>query len=525
MRRLLKRIIGTLTITFGLLALVGVKLAVNAAEQYGKYTVTNTVSTSTAIWDFTDVDTMPSGNVTVKSLTDDALYGLGGDITKGITLKGTEKNISNNKTGVLYVPVPSADAEGSITLLGSSSNNARTMTLAVVTQNEGSTLSDKTYIYSSLATTISFDSSYVTTEGGAYWLKFDPNGQEVKLKSITVALTSTTQYTETAATVNVNIYDGNSLLKTYEIEKGTAFTNSVNIWGYASTSLYTDDELTNEYDGSVISEDTSLYIDKVVDTTDYGTNLTAEMIAKISSVYNASSEIVITDYYTKSSGAIFTSSYATVKNTESTSLIINVPEGGMDITVSCSNGGSSVRSVYLYQNTYGSNAVADFTTEFEASNYNAVNATATLAEGTYYLSGTDNVRVYSITMTPSVAAQIADSANLAASNSTGESTTIVGTTAVRFVGRITGVDELDITSIEATITGDSSVNKTFTTVYTAITNISGCEAADNTYYFYYTIYGVTAEYNDKTISFTYTVTFADGSVKTLATANTYTINL
>ena len=166
---------------------------VDADGQYGKYTVTNTETVSTAVWDFSNADDMPSANVTVKGLTDNTLYGIGGDASKGITLKASEKNISNNKTGVLYVPVPSADAAGTITLLGSSSNSARTLTLAVVTQNEGSTLTDKVYEYSSSAVNITFDSSYITTSGSTYWLKFDPNGEEVKLKKITVALTSSTK--------------------------------------------------------------------------------------------------------------------------------------------------------------------------------------------------------------------------------------------------------------------------------------------------------------------------------------------
>ena len=273
MNKFKKIMLGALSIlTLGLFVATGSK--VFADGQYGKYTVTNTETVSTAVWDFSNADDMPSANVTVKGLTDNTLYGIGGDASKGITLKASEKNISNNKTGVLYVPVPSADAAGTITLLGSSSNSARTLTLAVVTQNEGSTLTDKVYQYSSSAVNITFDSSYITTSGSTYWLKFDPNGQEVKLKKITVALTSSTQYAATAATHVVTIKDGDTTLKTFDVDDGDSFDKPISIWGCSSVSLYTNAGLTDAYTDAAITADTTLWVSKTVDTTDYGYNLT-----------------------------------------------------------------------------------------------------------------------------------------------------------------------------------------------------------------------------------------------------------
>lgn len=486
MNKFKKIMLGALSVlTLGLFVVTGSK--VFAEGQYGKYTVTNTETVSTAVWDFSNADDMPSANVTVKGLTDNTLYGIGGDASKGITLKASEKNISNNKTGVLYVPVPSADAAGTITLLGSSSNSARTLTLAVVTQDEGSTLTNKVYTYSSSAVNITFDSSYITTSGSTYWLKFDPNGQEVKLKKITVALTSSTQYAATAATHVVTIKDGDTTIKTFDVDDGDSFDKPISIWGYSSVSLYTNAGLTDAYTDAAITADTTLWVSKTVDTTDYGYNLTTSMINKLSGVYNTSTEdIEITDYYTKKVSAVATTSYLQLKNTEAQSLVINVPSGGLNITVSCSTGGSSDRNIYLYKTTFGENEVTAFTTVLPNADYTARNVSTTLEEGTYYLAGSDNIRVYSITMTEITLADNVEATTAAYQNS--------DKSALKIIGTISGIEDLaDIKSIELVLLKNDVETKNpifLTTCFTSVKDIY--TASEGTYYTIFRITGITA---------------------------------
>lgn len=521
MKKLKALMLGVLSVlTLGLFVVTGVK--VNAAKSeapYGKYEVTNTETTSTALWDFSNADDMPESNVTVKSLTDTSLYGIGGDSSKGITLKASEKNISNNKTGILYVPIPSADAAGSIKILGSSSNSARKMTLAVVTQDEGSTLTDKEYTYSSTEATIAFDSHYVTTNGSTYWLKFDPNSQEVKIKKITVILTSSTQYEATASKINVNIKDGSTTLKTYELESGSSFTTEFKMWGYSSVSYYTDSSLTTPYSGAALTADTDLYISKTADATDYGYNLTSAMISTLSGVYNSSSEIVISDYYTKKADAVVTSSYLQLKNTEAQSLVINVPAGGLYITVSCSTGGSSDRNIYLYSETFGENAVSSFTTSLPSSDYTPRNVSAILDEGTYYLAGADNIRVYSVTMEEIDMSTGTTAAVFAEKNSAGDT--------LRFVGTLTGITDLsNISKIELFLEKDGvAANKAIelTTCYTSVSGSSQeCGEATGTFYVIFRLNGIDSLAAGTKISKQLKITFTDGST-TLSTASEITL--
>lgn len=534
MRKVIKKLIGLFALIVTV-TLIGVSTKVNAtAHDYGTYSVSQTLSSNdTATWNFTALGL--SSNEYIGS--GDSCLGIINTATNSnsrLTLKGSENNLTVPKDqtsgadpAVMYIPVPSASA-GTITVIGSSSNSARTITFyAAGVQTES------TIVYNKNGSSLTYTADQITTYNGSSYLLFkslQTNG-DFKITSISIVLTtgafeSTAEYFD--VTIDVN---GNSVVKS--VLDGEKLTYTPVEWGFDFEGYYTDSLYQNAFDASVttITEDTTLYAKMIawsVGTITSSYELTNALISKIENYGSVSAEYELTGtiYSLMPSTNIGSSAYITTGGAVSSTqkgVKIVAPYAGT-ISVLMTTGGNSARNAVLLDSSSTNVAALSGDVAWDdtaAGGYEQRTITYTVDAGTYYLGGDNSMRIYSIVFAPDTA----DLATLAASNSTGESTTMVGTTAVRFVGRITGVDELDIASIEATISGDSSVKKTFTTVYTAITNISGCEAADNTYYFYYTIYGVTDEYNGKTISFTYTVTFADGSTKTLATANTYTIAL
>ena len=527
MRKVIKKLIGLFALIVTV-TLIGVSTKVNAAAyDYGTYRVSTGNSTNnTAKWDYTGCTTGKTFAV--------------GDTTNGMVVEAT--TFKTHASGYLsitggkwLIPVP-ADSSGILKVTdGNPGNTSRYYDML----DSESEVVEHSTIKATVEDGIAFSSSNIVTVSNQTYLRFQASGGELKCKSITITLTSG-EFAPTATVYNVNYYSGANLIHTEEVEENSTIKYTPYKMGYDVEGLFTDSSLNTEFDTSTpITGDINLYVSFIEwDSSIYedGNVLSLGLIAKYANGYttnaNNSVQLINTIYtllpatgfeassktistYGNSSYAIKTSGTFSSTNLKNGISITPTTDGTLSMYVYS----SSARTCYMYDN---SNAEIGSGQTTGSSTVTLISYDLTANE-TYNFGGSGSLYIYYASF--AAAATAADSANLDANNSTGESTTMVGTTAVRVVGRITGVDELDIESIEATISGDSSVKKTFTTVYTAITNISGCEAADNTYYFYYTIYGVTDEYNGKTISFTYTVTFADGSVKTLATTNTYTIAL
>ena len=547
MRKFKKILVGALSVlTFGALAFTSANVVKATSLTYGTDVVTTEdYSGDTRTWGFTT--NLPGSNTSIA---------VGSDINGIINAKQGSSNTQINKSASngfqtyvnteILVPVPSADSTGTVTRTG---NANKDRSLALGTNAAQVLTATMTFDFGTSDIETNPTLSDSSTVSG-YFLRFITAGGEAKTYSISVQLKDgTTTYGEAATLHTVTYMDGTTTLKTDdEVVDGSNISYAPKKYGYDFEGWYTESTLDNKISNSyTVTDDVTLYANWTAWTNtgieEY--TLSNAAIEKIATGIdgNLSADLALTpSIYTAMSGVGMTTTNVTLPNASSATqapcfntngavttngygLKFTAPANGT-LTAYVGAGGGSQRNIKLTEGTNvlepttGSTIVGNI----ESARYTPVEIVYTLEEGTtYYFGGDSGVRIYYISF--AATATTADSATLDANNSTGESTTMVGTTAVRFVGRITGVDELDITSIEATITGDSSVNKTFTTVYTAITNISGCEAADNTYYFYYTIYGVTDAYNGKTISFTYTVTFADGSTKTLASANTYLINL
>ncbi|MCR5113037.1 MAG: hypothetical protein K6A63_03790 [Acholeplasmatales bacterium] len=144
------------------------------------------------------------------------------------------------------------------------------------------------------------------------------------------------------------------------------------------------------------------------------------------------------------------------------------------------------------------------------------------AAGTYYLYGAGTINIYyaSFAATEASACTLTcGTANALSGNSS----------AVAFVGKIEGLtDTATVTKATFTFTNDKAVEYETTTLYGALTSggstFAGAEAAENTYYVYATLYGLTSTHNGRVIYVSLTVTFSDGSTLTKA-FNAYQVNV
>lgn len=107
--------------------------------------------------------------------------------------------------------------------------------------------------------------------------------------------------------------------------------------------------------------------------------------------------------------------------------------------------------------------------------------------------------------------------------------------AYRAIGKLTGATEEEISNatINATVTGTSKSGNTYTypyeitTVYKQLTSngdvLSGCEAADNTWYFYLIIKDITSSYNGYSFTISFDITIGDETLN--KTVEEYVINI
>lgn len=438
LKALLFAIVGVLTLSVAM-------IKVNAAgEKYGVYTVSE--EGKKAEWDFTQ--NLPSASVTVKSLTDDSFYGIGGDSAKGVTLKPGDAKVSNNKTGTFYVPMPSSDAAGTITVVG----NRKGDRFMSINGDETKKILDQKDAGSSCA----FASTDITTVkvngSDAYYLKLEPNAtgnDEVKVASITVVLT-TGAYAATAAKITVTLKDAeeNVLRTDATVESGSAYEKGYVTWGFDTTGYFLDKDLTQPYENTELSEDTTLYVglnawDGVIEDPNHLTN---ELVGRINGIelgdaYPLTGTIYTllpSTSYTTTGGNPCISTGGAVDKTQKGVKVAVEAAGTLEVMITA--GGTSARNAKVVDATSGAAITAtDGNVSWDANaakDYEVRTLKYALEAGTYNVGGDNGMRILSIKFTPAptVDAHIYQQ----------EGTNAEGTTFVRYITIVNDIAAEDL---------------------------------------------------------------------------------
>ena len=499
------------------------QLGVNAATDYtdyGSFVVSN--SGATATWDFTVNG--PKENQYYKD--GDSIHGIVNTSSNQLTYKGTESptTLSAPKTtsstnANLHIPVPS-DAAGTITITGSSNNDARILYLMDSSGNATS----NTIKYFSKGNSLTFTSSDLTTYNGNTYLRFDSiqTSGDYKIKSIVVNLTSG-KYEATVERITVTVKESNgNVIKTDSlVEKGTAYSDIIKLWGKDFVGYYLDSTLETPYDSSILNSDTILYAKfNPWDSGKIANNykLDESLMKELDGLSNLGSEIELT-------GTIYTllasTSYTTTSNspcistggevsTTNKGIKIEVPAKGY-ISTLITTGGTSARKAKLIDSKGAEVTVSSGNTAWtadEAKAYEQRTLGYEVEAGTYYLGGDNTMRVLSVEFVPQEVTPLVQTA-------------VVDTyTYVRFVSIVKGVKEFSAADITFKLTltsGESNQEVTVTPyvvkkitssgeTYTAKVNEADYSFADHTaeYYVVYVVRFTTAKYTGDSIKATLT---------------------
>lgn len=528
MRKLKKFLVGALSVlTFGVVAVTSANLVKAASLTYGTDVVTTTsYSGDTRTWGFTT--NLPGSNTSIA---------VGSDINGIINAKQGSSNTQINKSASngfqtyvnteILVPVPSADSTGTVTRTGNA-NNSRYLALgsntAVVLASSMTFDFTKTDI--EVNPTLSDDSVV-----SGYFLRFITTGGEAKTFSISVQLKDgTTTYGEAATLYTVTYMDGTSTLKTdAEAVEGSNITYTPKKYGYDFEGWYTESTLDNKITSTyTVTSDVTLYANWTAWTNtgieEY--TLSNAAIGKIATGIdgNLSADLALTpSIYTAMSGVSMTTTNVTLPGASSATqapcfntngavkttgngLKLTAPTNGV-LTVWIGSGGGSNRNIRV---TNGTNDLTPLTgalaIDYTNNGYTPHEVTFDLTKNqTYYIGGDNGVRIYYISFIETLPKAHYADVEIEAQQSTDG-------TAVRFITTLTGVDAIDVTSWNVTLTyngGSEVTTASFTTLYLAVVNTK--EAADGTYYLVFTVSEIPSEANGKVITAAMTVTFEDGS--------------
>ncbi|MCR5113038.1 MAG: InlB B-repeat-containing protein [Acholeplasmatales bacterium] len=346
----------------------------------------------------------------------------------------------------------------------------------------------------------------------------------------------------TSTYYDVTFYDSDTttVLSSSSVEEGTTVTKPSDPIKYGYDFAGWVDENGDAFDfDTTITATTNLYASYTAwDSSIYGdgNTLSLEFIAQLYDLYGASS------VNTSSNTALTNTIYTLLQgNTKFQATVMTVGSVGTSTAAINTGGGfssSNIRNgISITPTTNGTLSMyvyysSDRTCTMLDSDGNEINAgqstgakTMTLiqyeleANKTYNFGGSGSIYIYYATFTNEASA---------CALTVGTTDTSDGTAAM-FVGKITGLTDTDtVTSATFVFTGTSSKEYTVTTLYAALTSggstFAGAEAADNTYYVYAALNGLTSTYDGKTINVTLTITFSDGS--TLVQAfDTYTVSV
>lgn len=456
----------------GCAAVVGSK--VEAKTPYCTYDVTN--NGKTAKWDFTTADI--NDNYIINSKFDENVDGLGGDNSDKVCVKSSDKKLSNGGQGSIYVPVPSASSSGTVSALGNRTDKARYVLIGT----------KKLFDDKKSAQSVEFTAEDVKLDSttSKYYIELAFGAGEIKFQYLKVDLTSEDSYAASAAKVTVTLKDssGNVLKTDNTVESGTAYTGKYIAWGVDS-ELYYDAEFQNKYDSSALTEDTTLYV-KMTNWTDIKNySVTQSQIAKVAGLGCANDVKLTGTIYTVLKNCSFASdgilTMGEVSKTEK-GVKMDVDKAGT-LTVYTETGGTGGRSFKVLDST--SNEVATKTgnatwTDAEAKEYEERTLTYELKPGTYYIGGTNSMKIFSLSFEEATPVAETVKLNCQFDNDAEKN-------AVRFIGTINAEDlakvsevKLELTLSKGTQTETATVS--FDTVYTSITDLEGYGEAEGVYY-------------------------------------------
>lgn len=502
----------------GLFAFSAVAVGVNAATvDYGTVAVSTTTNAGdTKTWDFTTNLPESSTNIPVGSDINgivSAKDGINKDKAAAIQIKNSAKNAYDTYPGAEFlVPVPSATSAGVVTRTGNNSS-PRYLELG----NNGPVALATTMNFSFTSTDVETnpklsDSSTVT----GYYLRFKVSGGEAKTYSISVKLTDGSSYGAADIKYTVTYMDGESKIKTEEIVKDNKVSYTPKKYGYDFEGWYTDSALTNKIDTTTyaVTEAVTLFANWTAWTTtgieEY--SLSNSAIEKIASGIDGSltSDLALApSIYTYMKGGEMTTTNVTLpgateqtqspcfntKGNVSTSgngLKFTAPSNGT-LTACVGSGGGSDRNIVL---TDGTNELTPTSGSLAINNaesgYTPREVVFELTAGTtYYLGGSDGVRIYYVSFAPYV--NLNYQVNEAYTDS--EGSTVVAGSQIRFVGTINCLTAETLKDATATLKltlGEKAAEVDITSVYTSVA-IGGeltFEAATNVYYVVFIISGL-----------------------------------
>ena len=242
----------------------------------------------------------------------------------------------------------------------------------------------------------------------------------------------------------VTIYNGSTVLKEESIKATDDYTPSVKLWGFDVTGYYTDAECTEAFvNGSKLTADTPLYVATTAWSSPENPNvLTSEMVGKLNGVYNlGKEEIQLTSVYSVLTGCAYNTSNSEpviatggAGSTSSNAVKIQVTSAGT-LTANMIMG-SDKRSIKLLDSEGQVVSVTSGNPEWatDGGSWQERTLTYSLEEGTYYLCGSNAVRIFSLEFVPAPTMPFYQDTAYNAE----------GVELVRYVAVVEGVSEEDI---------------------------------------------------------------------------------
>lgn len=332
---------------------------------------------------------------------------------------------------------------------------------------------------------------------------------------------------QVAAEYEVTIYDGNEIFTVESVVSGRKLVYTPVKYGYNFAGYYLDAEFTDLYDTTTntITGPITLYAKFNAWTVVPQKNeLSAELVASIANVYhdlqiNLPVENTI---YTIMKGCQLQESNSIPcigtsgqMSTATNNISFTVETSGI-FTASMTTVGGSERSAQLLnenEEVVTCTSGNELWSKDEADQSVVKTVTWKLEAGTYYLGGTNGMRVFE--------AKFVEDAELHQYENADK-------TSIRYVCAIRNiaVEELAnvVVTLKLTLEGANPANVNIPTVYTSVLGDNGFAAEANTYYMVYTITGLNLNeaYYGKTLTAQVVVTNGDTIVNSIVT--TYTIS-
>ena len=545
MNKFKKIMLGALSaLTLGLFVAVGTNVDA-ASHDIGSATVTTTTNSGdTKTWDFkvSSAKTLANGD-DVNGVVVYGGYNKGSAGTPSV--KKDNGGLDFYLHGYVLVPVVSENSEGTISVMLTSNSGGRYIDLI---SNSGTVTSS---VLTSKTDTMdyTFTEDDVWTINEKYYVKLwsevytgnpltpsgdanSSNSGEIKMGTVSVVLSNGT-YGEAATLYTVTYMDGTTTLKTdAEAVDGSNITYTPKKYGYDFEGWYTESTLDNKISISyTVTDDVTLYANWTTWTNtgieEY--TLSNAAIGKIATGIEGSlsADLLLTpSIYTAMTGVSMTTTSVTLPGASSATqapcfntggalstsqrgIKFTAPANGTFVAYVGSGGTGTSRSVVFNTGSGSINPTeGESTLEFDGTSYEPRQFTFEVEEGTtYYLGGTNGVRIYYVSFEEvTTLADNTTAAVFAEKNTAGDT--------LRFVGTLTGITDLaNIDSIELILEKDGVATKKqifLTTCYISVTGSSQeCPEATNTYYVIYRITGITGVTG--TISKQLKVTFTDGS--------------